>query len=621
MHANIDRRLFLGSASATAGLALLPGCAPTAATIPTTGLANASPTETLARIAEEMLAEYPESATSLGLDKGERVGLKSKLTDRSMLGRSIRALAANRRLAEARTVAASNAPASVKLDAQVTAAAHEIAVEGYRFPFGDVVNLDPNLGYRNAPYVVAQNTGAFIEIPDFLDSKHVIETQADAQAYVARVEDYATALDGETGRLAHDRGLGVVAPSFLLDKTLKILRGGRAEAPASTVLVTSLAKRAGEKGLPATSAQAVEALVRQRLMPALDRQIAELEKHRAQSNDNAGVWDLPDGGEYYRWALKAATTTNLSPQEIHTLGREQLKLVQDRMDGILRKAGFTKGSVGARMTALAKDPAQLFPNTDAGRAELLGYLNELVAGIRARMPQAFATLVPGNLVIKRVPIAIEVGAPGGYAGPGTIDGSVPGAYYINLRDTARWPKFGLPTLTYHEGIPGHIWQGEYTFKLPLVRSLLAFNAYSEGWALYAEQLADELGMYADNPLAVLGYLQANAFRCCRLVVDTGLHELRWSRTQAIRWFAEANGSGEDEVQSEVDRYCAWPGQACGYKIGQIEIVRLRDKAKAALGERYDFRQFNDAVVLGGAVPLTLLTRDRRTHRQPSRLNT
>jgi uncharacterized protein (DUF885 family) len=207
-----------------------------------------------------------------------------------------------------------------------------------------------------------------------------------------------------------------------------------------------------------------------------------------------------------------------------------------------------------------------------------------------------------------VPPAIEAGAPNGYAAAGSIDGSVPGMYYINLRSTEMWPKFSLPTLTYHEGIPGHVWQGEYTYKLPLIRSLLAFNAYSEGWALYAEQLADELGAYENDVAGKLGYLQSLNFRACRLVVDTGIHAKRWTRDQAVQWFVDNNGSSPDKVRGEVDRYCAWPGQACGYKVGQNEIVRLRSKAKAALGSRYDLAAFDDALMMGGSVPLTLLDR-------------
>lgn len=185
---------------------------------------------------------------------------------------------------------------------------------------------------------------------------------------------------------------------------------------------------------------------------------------------------------------------------------------------------------------------------------------------------------------------------------------MPGKFWINLGTTSLWTTYALPTLTYHESLPGHVWQGEYTFRMPLVRTLLPINAYSEGWALYAEQLADELGVYEGDPVGRLGYRQSIAFRACRLVVDTGLHVKRWTREQAIQWFASTNGSSEQEVRGEVDRYCAWPGQACGYKVGHSEINRLRAKAQQALGPKYDFRRYNDAVVTTGGVPLVVLAR-------------
>jgi uncharacterized protein (DUF885 family) len=250
----------------------------------------------------------------------------------------------------------------------------------------------------------------------------------------------------------------------------------------------------------------------------------------------------------------------------------------------------------------------LFSNDDAGRAKLLAYLNGRIADIRTRVPRAFATLVKGNLVIKRVPPAIQDGMPDGYAGPGSMDGSTPGIYYINLKDTANWPRYSLPTLCYHEGIPGHVWQGEYSYKLPLIRSLLAFNAYSEGWALYAEQLADELGAYVDDPLGRIGYLQSINFRACRLVVDSGVHAKRWSFDQALDWFAQGTGQPREQLRAELNRYCSWPGQACGYKMGHNEINRQRDRAKAALGPKFDLRTFDDAIVLGGNMPLTTLAR-------------
>ncbi|HEX8623395.1 MAG TPA: DUF885 family protein [Allosphingosinicella sp.] len=592
------RRHFLGSAGAVAALQLLPGCA----TRPARGGASAEPL--LASMAESILAEYPENATTLGLDKEARAALKSRLVDRSLNGRARLAGAAADRLRRLQAVDPSGLDPAARIDVGVAETAHRLAVEGFRFPYGDVVTLNQNVSYRNAPYVVAQNTGAFVEVPDFLDSNHVVANAADAEAYLERLEAYAAGLDGETERLAHDRGIGVVAPDFLLDKTLRQMKGARAQPLAEWGLVTSLARRT--PAIPGDWRGRALALVRDRVAPAMDRQIAELARHRARADGRAGAWKLPDGEAYYAWALRAATTSSLTPAEVHAMGLEQLAALQARMEPLLRAQGLTRGTVGERMTALGKDPRHLFPNTDEGRARILGYLNGRVADIRTRLPRAFATLVPGRLVIKRVPPEIEAGAPGGYAAAGTIDGSVPGNYYINLRDTAMWPRFGLPTLTYHEGIPGHIWQGEYTYKLPLIRSLLAFNAYSEGWALYAEQLADELGAYEGDPLGQLGYLQSLSFRACRLVVDSGLHAQRWTRARAIQWFAETNGSTLEEVQGEVDRYCAWPGQACGYKVGHSEIVRLREKARGALGARFDLRTFDDALVLGGNVPLTLL---------------
>jgi uncharacterized protein (DUF885 family) len=291
------------------------------------------------------------------------------------------------------------------------------------------------------------------------------------------------------------------------------------------------------------------------------------------------------------------------------MGQEQLKELQGEMDGILRGLNLTAGTVGERMSALAKDKRYQFPEGDQGRAQIMQYLEGRIADMRTRLPRAFATPVSGKLEIKRLPPEVEPGAPGAYGGPGTIDGKVPGRFWINLYTTSRHTRFSLPTLAYHESIPGHVWQGEYTFKLPLARSLLAFNAYTEGWALYAEQLADELGVYEDDPVGRLGYLQSIAFRACRLVVDTGLHSKRWTRQQAIEWFATTNGSGLEEVTSEVDRYCAWPGQACGYKVGHSEINRLRTKAHGALGNKFDLRLFDDALVKGGDVPMVVLARN------------
>jgi uncharacterized protein (DUF885 family) len=597
-----SRRDFLVAGSSALALSALP-----ARTLAQATTADARAEALLAGMAEAMLADAPETASGLGLDTGARAPLKARLGDKSPAGQARIAAHVKDRLTQLRAVDLDALSPATRTDVEVVRAAHELADAGFAFPFGDMAMMNSNWSYRNAPYAVAQNTGAFIETPDFLDANHGIATPADADAYLERLTQYAANLDGETERLKHDAGVGVVAPAFLLDKTLGQMKAVQGQPIDQWVPVASIARRT--RDMQGDYAAKAEQITRTAIAPALARQAAELTRQRGLATMDAGVWKLPQGEAYYAWALQAGTTTTMSPNEVHALGQEQLKALQSEMDRLLKSLGMTKGTVGERMTAMGKDPRYIFPNDDKGRQQILSYIDGRLADIRTRLPRAFATLVPARLVVKRVPVEIEAGAPGAYAGAGTIDGSVPGNYYINLRDTSIWPRYSLPTLCYHEGIPGHIWQGEYTYKLPLIRSMLAFNAYSEGWALYAEQLGDELGAYDGDVAGRLGYLQSIAYRCCRLVVDTGLHAKRWTRTQAIHWFATTNGSTVEDVQGEVDRYCAWPGQACGYKVGHGEIVRLRAQAQQALGDKFDFRLFNDAVVKGGGVPMTVLAKN------------
>jgi uncharacterized protein (DUF885 family) len=270
---------------------------------------------------------------------------------------------------------------------------------------------------------------------------------------------------------------------------------------------------------------------------------------------------------------------------------------------------MAEGSVGARMDKLAKDPKQLYPNTDAGRKELLAALNQQIADLQPLLPKYFGVLAKAKLEIRRVPPYIEAGAPGGYYMTGSVDGSRPGAYYINLRDTSEWPKFSLPTLTYHEGEPGHHWQGSIALesKLPLIRGgMLDFSGYAEGWGLYAEQLADEMGVYKNDPFGELGYLQSMVFRATRLVVDTGMHYKKWSREKAIDFMVEATGDQRSSVTTEIERYAVWPGQATAYMVGRETINRLRDEAQLQLADKFDLRAFHDLVLTNGSVPLSVL---------------
>jgi len=592
------RRDWIAGAAASSLTAALPvraqsGAAP----------ADKAAEATLSKIADAMLLDSPETASGLGIDTGARAALKSRLGDRSAAGQRLVADHLRTHVATLKRIDTAPLSPATRTDIDVVKTAFETALDGFALPYGDVAVG----GWRNTPYVVIQNVGAYLDVPRFLDSDHSIATRADADAYLTRLDSYAQQLDGETQRVRTASAMGVVPPDFLLDKTIRQLEQSVSGDPAGWDIVTSLSRRT--KAIPGDWTARATAIARDRVKPALERQLAAIRADRARAKSDAGMWARPDGDAWYAWGLRASTTTTMTPDEVHARGKEELAALQGQMDVILKSLGYTKGSVGERMTALGKDPRYTFPNDDSGRAQIMALVQNRLTDIRARMPRAFNTLAPGNVEVKRIPAVEEAGAPGAYGGPGSIDGKVPGKMWINLRTTELWTRYSLPTLVYHEAIPGHVWQGEYTFRLPLIRSLLQFNAFSEGWALYSEQLGDELGAYEGDPVGRLGYLQSIAFRACRMVVDTGLHAKRWTREQAVQWFASTNGSSVEEVSGEVDRYCSWPGQACGYKVGHSEINRLRDRAKAALGPRYDFKAFNDMVVQGGGVPMTVLGRN------------
>ena len=557
----------------------------------------------LDEIGESYLRFAPESATSLGVDTGGRAVLRSQLTDRSAEGQQKIASQVRQDLDRAKAFDTSGLDHATRTSVEVVRSAYTTASEGFALPYGDITVGS----WRNTPYVVIQNVGAYLDIPRFLDSDHPVENAADADAYLARMQAYAKLLDGELGRIQAARGRGLVPPAFLIDKALPQIRLSARNARAGGSLVESIERRT--KSIPGNWGERAKTIAAQEIAPALDRQITELETQRKAAKDDAGMWAQPQGDEFYRWALKASTTTTMTPDEVHEMGQRELKELHAQMDTIMKSIGFSTGTVGERMNALAKDKKYQFAEGDKGRAEILAFIDERLKWVRAQMPRAFNTLVNPNMEVKRLPPEEEPGAPAAYGGAGSIDGKIPGRYWINLKTTDLHSKYSLADLTFHESIPGHIWQGEYTRKSPLIRQLLAFNAYSEGWALYAQQLADELGAYETDPVGRLGYLQAIAFRACRLVVDTGIHAKRWTRDQGVRFFVEVNGSNPVEVASEVDRYCSWPGQACGYKVGHSEINRQRERAKAAAGTKFDIKAFNDALLLGGNVPLDVLAKN------------
>ncbi|THD79398.1 MAG: DUF885 domain-containing protein [Phenylobacterium sp.] len=563
----------------------------------------------LSQLAESLLDRWPELATSYGLDKGPRAGLKSELSESSLSahGQDV-AFCIDALNTLSATPAAGLSPRA-RLDRETVAYALQLGVDATPFDFGTNTLADA-MGESAGPYVVSQQSGAYSFLPEFLDTQHGVATAEDADAYLSRLHEMTRMVAHETERMAADADKGVIPPDFILTNTIGQQEDFLKVPAAQSRLTLSLARRAAEKKLAHDYGGRAEWLVEKEIYPALGRQLETLKGLQSRAGHDAGVWRFSDGEAYYAWLLKVGTTTSLTADQVHQMGLEQNRAIEARMDGLLKKQGLTQGSVGERMAALGKDPKFLFPDTDAGRAQLIAYLNGIIAAVRPRLSKAFDLKLKAPILVKRVPVEIQDGAGQGYMNPGSIDGSRPSIYYINLKTTQNWPKFSLPTLTFHEGIPGHAWQGAYlteTGKLPLIRLLISgFNAYVEGYALYAEQLGDEIGMYDDDWAGRLGYLQGQQFRAVRLVVDTGLHAKRWTREQAIKWAVDATGRTGNAMTSEIDRYCGTPGQACGYKVGHTEINRLRDKAKAALGPRYDLRRFDDLIVETGAVPLTVL---------------
>lgn len=592
----MHRRQFLASTSLLSAAVAMP-----AAVCAAPGSRDADFRAMLDRFFYSRLNDSPEQATSLGLDTGARRRLKSKLGDTSRAGQARQFARARQELAALKTVRRDALSDAAQLDYDVVEYGLERVIAGQRFAFGASAG-------RYAPYVLSQLSGAYRDVPDFLANQHTIQNASDADAYVARVEALAGAIDAETARQREDASKGVFAPDYILETALKQLASARDKAPDASGPVTDLAAKLKAANLPPARATMVARLMADHVYPALDRQRALVAELRGRAVHDAGVWRLPDGDAYYTAAASAATTVEMTGDDIHKLGLAQVAEIGARVDGILKSQGLTKGSVGERLVALNQRPDQLYPNTDPGREALLQQLRGQIEAMTARLPEQFAVLPKAPVEVRRVPEVIQAGAPGGYYQSASLDGTRPAIYFINLRDTFDRPKFGLATLSYHEAVPGHHLQVMSALEsedIPLIRRRGFYSGYSEGWALYAEQLADEMGMYDGDPLGQVGYLQSLLFRATRLVVDSGMHAKRWSREKATDYLIATTGIARGRSQGEIDRYTVWPGQACSYKIGHTVWVGLRDEAKRKAGANWDPKAFHQVLKMG-SMPLTVL---------------
>ena len=586
------RNLLIGTA-ATATLAAMPLRAQSASAGKLAPLFD--------EFVQAQLRRSPEGATQLGLDTGANADLRAQLGDQSAAGRARAKAETAAQLRRLETIDRRTLSADEQIDLDCVLYTRRSAAAVQAFAFG-------GSGYGPSPYVVSQQTGAYQSVPDFLDTKHPLNTSADAQAYLQRLQAFGRQVTDQTAKMREDAAHGVVPPDFILDLTIAQLQ--KTAVPAGEALVVqSLARRATAKGLgdpPATQAAAIYAAT---VLPALMAQLDAVRALRARATHDAGVWHIKGGDAFYPVALKATTTANITPEEVHKFGLDQAASIGARLDGELKKLGLTTGTIGARMTALAARPGQLYPNTDAGKAEAIAYCNERLAAIKGRLPEVFERVPPYKFEVRRVPAQTEPGAAAAFSQSPALDGSRPGIVYFNLRDAADWPKHQLSTTIYHEGLPGHQMEGGLALsnaQLPLIRKISGFSGYGEGWALYAEQLADEIGMYADDPLGRCGYLSAQLFRAHRCIVDTGIHHYRWTRERAIQQFVDNVGYTPGRSALEVERYCVNPGQACSYKLGHSVFVDIRERAKVKQGARFDLKAYHAEMLRHGRLPLDVL---------------
>jgi uncharacterized protein (DUF885 family) len=444
---------------------------------------------------------------------------------------------------------------------------------------------------------------------------HRLFNARDCEYYIMRLDALPKKFDQTLEGLKVREQKQIVPPRFVVEEVLKEMSDFVAKPTAENVLATSFKERAAKidklnDQQRVDFQKRVENEITTQVYPAYQKLIAYFQELLPKTTTDDGVWKLPDGDAFYAYALRSNTTTNTPPNEVHELGLREVARIEAEMRAILDANGFAGQPIGASMDKLGKHPRFLYSNDDKGRADALAEYKRLIDNAVAESKAHLFTIAPkARIDIRRVEPFKEATAPGAYYQGGAMDGSRPGIFYANLRDMNEVPKWGMPTLAYHEGVPGHHWQisiAQELTGLPQFRKVIPFTAYAEGWALYCEWLAKQAGWYDKDPFGDLGRLQAELFRAVRLVVDTGIHAKHWTRDQAIAYMRDKTGMGEKEVKSEIERYIVNPGQACAYKVGMMKIQELRARAQHELGDKFDQREFHDAVLKNGALPLEIL---------------
>ena len=616
--------------AALAGLSLSAcdrGPADTAAPAAAEAEAPAAPNPTAAfrQMAEDHAARFlqtaPETATDLGVSEGVAgAGYLSRLGGYGFEAHHEARLLNESFLQELRGFDRDELGADDRVTYDILKNAYDSAARRNQFDFGGATAFGaslPNSGdaWAISPYFLTQLTGPHIYLPRMLQTQHPLDSADHVSAYLARLDEFGRAFDEIIETIGSDAAYGIVPPRFVIEGAIGVVDGFTALPPGENPLVKTLNERmASIPGLndeekvefSARAAAAVENVV----YPAYARLGAQLESMLQQSDDDAGVWRLgPEGAAFYQMALTSYGGGGRTGDEIHDLGLSEVARITEEMDMVLKSIGYADGTVAGRMVKMSEEADNLYPNTDEGRDALLQSLRGDVAGVMQKAPLWFGTVPSQQVEVRRIPVSEQNSSPGGYYTGPSLDGARPGIYWINLKNTADNPKHSLKSLTYHEAVPGHHFQASFQRaipNMPLMRNMLGYSEYAEGWALYAEALAKEMGMYENDPRGDLGRLQAELFRAARLVVDTGLHAKQWTREEAIDYIVKATGQTRASMTREVERYAAIPGQACAYKLGMIKIQELRATAEDELGPDFDIREFHDVVLSVGEAPLPVL---------------
>jgi uncharacterized protein (DUF885 family) len=465
--------------------------------------------------------------------------------------------------------------------------------------------------FRFHSYPVNQLFGLQNSIPRFLDTFHRVNEPEDAEHYISRLSKIGVKMDQNMEGLLIREEMDIIPPTFVIDKSVEIMENFVAQPAEENVLYVSFKEKL-EKAEAISETQRAAFLEQAReqietvVYPAYQGYVDYFADLRESSTNDAGVWKLPNGEAFYNYMLRNSTTTNMTADEIHVLGLAEVDRIQAEMLAIFESEGYDPSlGVKALFDQLSEEERFFYPDTDEGRAQILEDYAKIIDEIEAGMSEAFNMMPKADVEVRRVPEFSEKTAPGAYYNGPSRDGSRPGIFYANLYDIKATPKYGMRTLAYHEAVPGHHFQTALQTEMedvPEFRKEAGFTAFSEGWALYAERVAWEMG-YQEDPYDNLGRLQAELFRAVRLVVATGIHAKRWTREEAIDYMLENTGIAESDVVSEIERYIVIPGQATSYKVGMMELLRLRDEARQALGDDFDIREFHDVVLQNGDLPL------------------